>query len=78
MSKRRDEIVAAICSHRVVVVVGESQVDLTFNVTEGKRFRIRRIQISGVDKIDEDDLLNLIHYRFFDTKAELLRGLEKI
>jgi outer membrane protein insertion porin family len=39
-----------------VVPVGENQVDLTFTVTEGQRYKIRNVEIVGVKDLDEDEM----------------------
>ncbi|MGI6524343.1 MAG: outer membrane protein assembly factor BamA [Bdellovibrionota bacterium] len=39
-----------------VVVVGENQVDVTFTVVEGPRYKVRKVEIRGLETVDEDDL----------------------
>lgn len=43
-----------------VVPVGDNQVDLTFNVTEGVRYKIDSIEIRGLKKLDEDEIREAI------------------
>ena len=41
-----------------VLPVGDDQVDLTFTVDEGPRYKINRIKIRGLDKLSESDMLS--------------------
>ena len=34
--------------------------DLTFNVTEGVRYKIRKVKIQGTSQLDKDDMLSEI------------------
>lgn len=43
-----------------VVPVSDNQVDLTFHVTEGRKFKITSIAIRGLREVDEDDLLEVM------------------
>lgn len=43
-----------------VLPVGDDQVDLTFTVKEGERYKIRDISIRGLEKSDEDEILDAI------------------
>jgi outer membrane protein insertion porin family len=38
------------------VPVGDNEVDLTFIVTEGKRYRVREVNLKGVKDLDTDDM----------------------
>ena len=38
--------------------VGENEVDVTFQVKEGKRYRVREVKVEGVKDLDEDDMLS--------------------
>ncbi|MGI6681294.1 MAG: outer membrane protein assembly factor BamA [Bdellovibrionota bacterium] len=40
--------------------VENNQVDVTFNIKEGKRYKIRKISFQGLKEIDEKDLLDTI------------------
>jgi outer membrane protein insertion porin family len=40
-----------------IVPIGDGQVDLTVTVLEGEAYKIRRIEVTGLKEIDEDDLL---------------------
>lgn len=53
-----------------VVPVAENQVDLTFSIDEGPRYRIRKIRIEGLKEIDEDDVLGELQtqrYRWWSS-----------
>ena len=39
-----------------VVVVGDNQVDVTFTVDEGERYKIRKVLIRGLETLDEDEI----------------------
>lgn len=43
-----------------VVPVSDNQVDLTFHVTEGRKFKITSITIRGLREVDEDELLEVM------------------
>lgn len=53
-----------------VVPVGDNQVDITFLITEGDKFKIRDIHLHGLKEVDEDDVLDVIqtsHYKWWSS-----------
>jgi outer membrane protein insertion porin family len=53
-----------------VLPVGDNQVDLTFTVSEGERFRVREVRITGLSVVDEDEILELLQtkeYRWWNS-----------
>lgn len=46
-----------------VVPVGDNQVDVTFKITEGDRIKLRKIEFRGLNKIDPDDLRDVMETR---------------
>jgi len=61
-----------------VVPVGEGQVDLTFNVNEGKKVKIRRISVEGLNKLDEGDLLSEMQTRSYKWYNSWLFGTGRL
>jgi len=53
-----------------VLPVGDNQVDLTFVVTEGQRYRIREIMLDGLQEVDPDDVRAVMetkHYKWWNS-----------
>jgi outer membrane protein insertion porin family len=53
-----------------VVPVGDNQVDVTFLITEGDKFKIRKIKIHGLKEIDDSDILSVMQtkrYRWWNS-----------
>lgn len=61
-----------------VVPVGENQVDITFTVTEGKRYKIRRISFAGVNILDPDDLSGTIQTKKYKWWNSWLLGTGRL
>lgn len=61
-----------------VVPVGENQVDLTFNVKEGKRYKIRTIQFNGLKELDEDELKDTIQTKRYKWWSSWLLGTGRL
>lgn len=50
--------------------VGENEVDVTFQVTEGERYKIEEVVFNGLQLLDEDDLRSAIqtkHYKWWNS-----------
>jgi outer membrane protein insertion porin family len=43
--------------------VGDNEVDVTFKVDEGKRYRVREVKLQGVKNLDEDDINSTLQTR---------------
>lgn len=53
-----------------VVPVGQEQVDLILNVTEGPIVRLRKVRVEGLSELDEDEVLDVIEtgeYRWWSS-----------
>ena len=61
-----------------IVVSGEGQVDITFNVEEGKRYRIRKIVFSGTSQVDEDEMRSLIQTKRYKWWSSWLFGTGRV
>jgi outer membrane protein insertion porin family len=61
-----------------VLPVDENQVDVTFNVVEGKKFKISRIIFRGLDKIDRDDLVAVIETKRYKWWNSWLFGTGRL
>jgi outer membrane protein insertion porin family len=61
-----------------VVPIGENQVDVTFNVKEGKRYRIRGVKLAGLSKIEEDDVLGLLQTKRYKWWSSWLFGTGRV
>lgn len=61
-----------------VVPVGENQVDLTFTVEEGKRYRIRSVEIRGLSKLDEGEILSVIQTKRYKWYSSWLFGTGRL
>lgn len=52
------------------VPVGDNEVDVTFTVTEGKRYRVREVAIQGVKDLDPDQMsedMNIKTYKWWNS-----------
>lgn len=50
--------------------VGDNEVDVTFTVTEGKRYRVREVAIQGAKDLDPDDMsedMNIKTYKWWNS-----------
>lgn len=61
-----------------VVPVGENQVDVTFTVSEGKRYRVRQIVFRGLKNIDEDDLRDAMQTKQYKWWSSWLFGTGRL
>ncbi|NLF24357.1 MAG: outer membrane protein assembly factor BamA, partial [Deltaproteobacteria bacterium] len=61
-----------------VVVSGEGQVDITFNVQEGARYRIRKVEIAGADKADTEEMLDGIQTKRYKWWSSWLFGTGRV
>ena len=61
-----------------IVPVGENQVDVTFSVTEGERYKIKDIRIVGLKTISEDDLLSVMESRRYKWWNSWLFGTGRL
>lgn len=52
------------------VPVGDNEVDITFTVTEGKRYRVREVAIQGAQDLDPDEMsadMNIKTYKWWNS-----------
>ena len=52
------------------VPVGDNEVDVTFNVTEGKRYRVREVKIQGANDLDSGAMsedMNIKTYKWWNS-----------
>src|SRR5690606_34427254 len=61
-----------------VVPVGDNQVDVTFLIKEGQKFKIRRIRVHGLKEVDEDDLLAVIQTKRYKWWNSWLLGTGRL
>jgi outer membrane protein insertion porin family len=61
-----------------LVPVGENQVDLSFTVTEGERYKIREIAIRGIERLEEDDVLSAMETRRYKWWSSWLMGTGRL
>ena len=54
--------------------VGDNQVDVTFNITEGRRYKLRRIEFKGLKKIDVSDLRDVMQTKTYKWYSSWLFG----
>lgn len=54
--------------------VGDNQVDVTFSVTEGKRYKLRKISFRGLNLIDADDLKDVMQTRTYSWYKSWILG----
>ena len=57
-----------------VVPSGDNQVDLTFTVTEGNRYKIREVAIHGLTEVDEDEALDSIETKSYTWYSSWITG----
>jgi outer membrane protein insertion porin family len=60
------------------VPVGDNEVDVTFTVTEGKRYRVRDVVLQGVKDLDEDDMLSQMQIRTYKWWSSWLFGTGRV
>jgi outer membrane protein insertion porin family len=61
-----------------VVPVAENQVDITFTVKEGERFRISHVEFTGLKQIDADDLRAVIQTKRYKWWSSWLLGTGRV
>jgi len=61
-----------------VLPVGENQVDLTFEVTEGERYKIRRIRFRGLEELRESDLVSAMQTSRYKWWSSWLFGTGRL
>lgn len=61
-----------------VVPVGDNQVDVTFIITEGRKFKIKDIEIHGLKDIDESDLLDVMQTKEYKWWNSWLLGTGRL
>jgi outer membrane protein insertion porin family len=60
------------------VPVGDNEVDVTFTVTEGKRYRVREVVLQGIQDLDEDDMLSQMQIRTYKWWSSWLFGTGRV
>lgn len=58
--------------------VGENEVDLTFTVTEGERYRVRAIELKGVKDLDEGEALDALQTKRYKWWSSWLFGTGRV
>lgn len=61
-----------------VVPVGENQVDITFIVSEGSRYKLRKVQFKGLNEIDADDLRDVMQTKRYKWYSSWLFGTGRL
>lgn len=61
-----------------LVPVGENQVDLTFKVNEGPRYKINEVRFEGLKDVDESDLISLMQTRSYKWWSSWLFGTGRL
>ncbi|HMO02555.1 MAG TPA: outer membrane protein assembly factor BamA [Oligoflexia bacterium] len=61
-----------------VTPVMDDQVDLTFKITEGDKFKIKEIRFVGINKLSESDLLSEIETRRYKWWSSWLLGTGRV
>ncbi|RIL11737.1 MAG: outer membrane protein assembly factor BamA [Proteobacteria bacterium] len=61
-----------------IVPVGDNQVDLTFTVTEGERYKIGEIEIRGLKNLDEDDVKSVMQTTTYKWWSSWLLGTGRL
>jgi outer membrane protein insertion porin family len=58
--------------------VGENEVDLTFTVTEGERYRVRAIVLKGIQGLDDDEALDALQTKSYKWWSSWLFGTGRV
>ncbi len=58
--------------------VAENEVDLTFTVNEGNRYRVRQIILNGVESLDSDEMLDGLQTRRYKWWSSWLFGTGRV
>lgn len=61
-----------------VTPVGDNEVDLTFSVTEGVRYRIREVNFRGLKEVDDSDLVSIMQTRTYKWWSSWLLGTGRL
>ena len=61
-----------------VTPLGENEVDLTFIVKEGDRYKINEIEIRGLNEIDEDDLIDVMQTQEYSWWSSWIMGTGRL
>ena len=56
------------------VLIGQNEVDITFTVNEGKRYKIREVRFRGLTDIDGDDLSSVVQTSDYSWYSSWLTG----
>ncbi len=60
------------------VPAGENQVDITFIVTEGKRYKIAEVEFRGLKELDESDVMDAIQTKRYKWWSSWLLGTGRL
>ncbi len=58
--------------------VGDNEVDVTFNVKEGERYRVRDVALRGVQELDEDDMRSKIQIQRYKWWSSWIFGTGRV
>jgi outer membrane protein insertion porin family len=58
--------------------VSDNEVDVTFNVKEGKRYRVRDVALRGVQELDEDDMRSKIQIQRYKWWSSWIFGTGRV
>lgn len=61
-----------------VVPVEDNQVDLTLTVSEGERYKIRKIRFKGLDVMDSDDLADAVQTKRYKWWSSWITGTGRL
>lgn len=61
-----------------LVPVGDNEVDLTFTVTEGQRYRVREVALKGVTQLDESDMRGVLQTQRYKWWSSWLFGTGRV
>lgn len=61
-----------------IVPVGDNQVDVTFTVTEGEKYRVRQVAIRGLKSLDEDDIATELQTKRYKWWSSWLFGTGRV
>jgi outer membrane protein insertion porin family len=58
--------------------VSDNEVDVTFNVKEGKRYRVREVTLRGVQELDEDEMRSKIQIQRYKWWSSWIFGTGRV
>lgn len=61
-----------------VTPIAENQVDITFQVREGKKYRVRDVHVRGLKELDEDDVKKELQTKTYKWWSSWLFGTGKV